>query len=322
MTTQSPSNLALLGALSAAIASFCFSINDMAIKFLSGGYALHQVVLTRTVIGMAFLFLFIVPFAGGFAALRTRRIGAHLLRGFFVVFSNMAFFLGIAALPLAEGVAIFFVAPLIITIFSVIFLREKVGPRRWFAVVLGLCGVGVMLRPGSEAFQLAALLPIASAFGYAGLHIMTRHIGKTESAVALAFYIQVTFIIVSTVIGLTVGDGRFAGSGDPSLEFLFRAWVMPPARDWAILTLVGLSSAIGGYLIGQAYKMSEAALVAPFEYLSLVMAVVWGLLVFGERPDLTALAGIALILFSGLYMIWRESQARRGGAVAATRYRR
>lgn len=322
MIEQPQTNTALLGALCAIGAAMCFSVNDMAIKFLSGGYALHQVVLTRTVIGLLFLVTVILPFIGGFGALRTKRLGKHILRGLFVVFSNMAFFLGIAALPLAEGVAIFFVAPLIITIFSVVFLKETVGPRRWLAVVLGLVGVAIMLRPGSEAFQPAALLPVASAFGYAGLHIMTRHIGKTESAAALAFYIQVTFIFVSGVIGLAVGDGRFAGNGDPSLEFLLREWIMPTPRDWAILVVVGLASAGGGILIGLAYKTTEAALVAPFEYLSLVMAVIWGMAVFGERPDLVAFLGIGLILFSGLYMIWREAIVRRGGARQAPRYRR
>jgi len=322
MSKEINTNLALLGALSAAGAAVCFSVNDMAIKFLSGGYALHQVVLTRSAIGLFFLLAFIVPFVGGYAALRTQRLGKHVIRGLFVVFSNMAFFLGIAALPLAEGVAIFFVSPLIITIFSVIFLKESVGARRWLAVVLGLVGVAIMLRPGSEAFQLAALLPIASAFGYAGLHIMTRHIGKTESSAALAFYIQLTFIAVSGVVGLAVGDGRFAGSGDPSLEFLLRAWTMPSPRDWAILAVVGLTSACGGFLIGQAYKLSEAALVAPFEYLSLVMAVIWGLVIFDERPDIVAMLGIAFILFSGLFMIWREAQVRRGGAQSVPRYRR
>jgi len=322
MSKEINTNLALLGAMSAAGAALCFSVNDMAIKFLSGGYALHQVVLTRSAIGMVFLLAFIVPFAGGYSALRTRRLGKHAIRGLFVVFANMAFFLGIATLPLAEGVALFFVAPLIITVFSVVFLKETVGPRRWVAVVLGLVGVGIMLRPGTEAFQPAALLPIASAFGYAGLHIMTRHIGRTESSAALAFYIQVTFILVSGVIGLAVGDGRFAGSGDPSLEFMLRAWTMPSPRDWAILAVVGLASACGGFLIGQAYKLSEAALVAPFEYLSIVMAVIWGRVIFGERPDIVALLGISLILFSGLYMIWREAKMRRQGARGGPRYRR
>lgn len=303
-------NTALIGAGSAIAAVFCFSINDTAIKFLSGDYALHQVILIRSLFGMAVLFAVVVPLSGGWRNLRTRRIGMHLLRGLCVVFANMTFFLALAALPLAEGVAIFFISPLVITVFSVIFLRETVGPRRWAAIALGLIGVIVMLRPGTAAFQGAALLPLAAAFGYAALHMLTRKIGVTESAASMSFYIQLTFIAVSASLGLIMGDGKFAGSDDPSLDFLLRAWVWPGPRDYLILALVGAASAFGGYFISQAYRVSEAALVAPFEYLALPLAILWGIVVFGEWPDGVAIIGIALILGSGLYMIWREAQVR------------
>ncbi len=305
------SNPALLGAVSALAAVFCFSINDTAIKFLSGDYALHQVILIRSAIGIAVLCAVVVPLSGGAATLRTRRIGMHLLRGLCVVFANMTFFLALAALPLAEGVAIFFVSPLVITVFSVIFLHETVGPRRWAAIGIGLLGVVVMLRPGTAAFQPAALLPLAAAVGYAALHMLTRHIGRTESAAAMSFYIQVTFVGLSAAVGLWIGDGRFAGSDDLSLDFLLRAWSWPTPRDFGILALTGVSSAFGGFFISQAYRVSEAALVAPFEYVALPLAILWGILVFGEYPDAVALAGIALILGSGLYMIWRETAAAR-----------
>ena len=137
-------------------------------------------VLIRSLVGLMVLFMFIVPLSGGVKVLYTNRLGLHLLRGLCVVFANITFFLGLAALPLAEGVAIFFISPLLITIFSVIFLKEIVGPRRWAAVTIGLIGVLVILRPGSETFQTASLLPLSAAFGYATLHMLTRYIGKTE----------------------------------------------------------------------------------------------------------------------------------------------
>ncbi len=315
-------NPTLLGTLSALVAVFFFSINDMAIKFLSGDYALHQVVLCRAVVGVTVLLAVLLPLSGGFRALRTRRLGLHLLRGSCVVFANMSFFLGIATLPLAEGVAIFFVAPLVIAVFSVVFLKEHVGPRRWTAIAVGLVGVLVILRPGTEVFQLAALCPIAASFGYASLHMLTRYIGRTESALAMSFYIQLTFIVVSAGMGLTVGDGRFGGTGDASLDFLFRQWVMPDSGDWAILTAIGVASAIGGYCISQAYRVAEAAVVAPFEYAAIPLSVLWGIAVFGEWPEPIALLGIALIAGSGLYMIWRESRLRAAQVPATPRYRR
>ena len=297
----------LIGIMSAVGAAFFFSFNDMAIKFLSGDYALHQVVLIRSCIGMAVLMAVIVPLEGGLKILKTRRLAMHLFRGGCVVFANMTFFLALAAMPLADAVAIFFVSPLIITVFSVIFLSETVGPRRWVAVGIGLAGVIIMLRPGSAGFQLVALLPLAAATGYATLHVLTRKIGGTESAGTMTFYIQVTFIAVSAAIGLAVGDGRFAVQADPSLEFLLRQWVRPDPADALIFVAIGVSSTAGGYLISQAYRLCEAGLAAPFEYAAMPMAIFWGFMVFGEWPDNIAWIGILLIVSGGLYMFWREA---------------
>ena len=313
---------AIFGSLSAIVAVFCFSTNDVAIKFISKDYALHLVVLIRSLVGLIVLFLFIVPLSGGVKVLYTNRLGLHLLRGFCVVFANITFFLGLAALPLAEGVAIFFISPLLITIFSVIFLKEIVGPRRWAAVTIGLIGVLVILRPGSETFQTASLLPLSAAFGYATLHMLTRYIGKTESAASMSFYIQLTFLAVCLTLGLTIGDGKFSGWNDPSLEFLFRAWSWPSSDHYSILILIGTTSAFGGFFISQAYRISEAAVVAPFEYIALPIAIFWGVIVFGEFPDKTTFIGIALILGSGLYIIWRETILKDTETPKTPRYRR
>ena len=313
---------AILGSLSAVVAVFCFSTNDVAIKFISKDYALHLVVLIRSLVGLIVLFLFIVPLSGGIKVLHTNRLGLHLLRGFCVVFANITFFLGLAALPLAEGVAIFFISPLLITIFSVVFLKEIVGPRRWAAVTIGLIGVLVILRPGSATFQTASLLPLSAAFGYATLHMLTRYIGKTESAASMSFYIQLTFLIVCLTLGLTIGDGKFSGWNDPSLEFLFRAWSWPSSDHYSILILIGTTSAFGGFFISQAYRISEAAVVAPFEYIALPIAIFWGVIVFGEFPDKTTFIGIALILGSGLYIIWRETILKDAETPKTPRYRR
>ena len=297
-----------LGPLFSAIAATLFSLNDVTMKFLSGGYALHQIVLIRSLVGMTVVLLFMMPFQGGFAALKTGRLGAQIARAGMVLFANMTFFLGLAALPLADAVALFFVSPFLITIFSVLFLGEVVGPRRWAAVGVGLIGVFIILRPGTSSFQLASLLPIAAAFGSAGLHIMTRYLRDTESALSMVFYIQLMFIAATLTLGLIMGDGKFAGGGNPSLDFLFRAWVVPDRADLPLLLILGVFASVGGYFISQAYRLGEAALVAPFEYLALPLSILLGLLIFDEWPDVVAWVGIALVLGSGLYTVWRENQ--------------
>ncbi len=304
---------AKLGALCAAISVIFFSINDVAIKFLSGGYALHQVVLIRSVIGLILIMVLIAPLTDGWAIARTKRLKMHMLRGLCVVFANMTFFLGLAAMELADAVAIFFISPLVITVFSVIFLGETVGSRRWAAIVVGFVGVLIMMRPGTDAFQLASLLPLAAAFCYAGIHVITRRIGGTESAATMAFYIQIMFIIVCLAMGLAVGDGRFGDQSDPSLAFLLRAWDWPLPADYPVFLVIGTGIAIGGYLISQAYRVTEASFVAPFEYLALPMSVVWGMLFFDEYPQALDYIGMALILGAGLFTIWRGAQTKSPG---------
>jgi len=147
-----------------------FSANDTIVKFLSDSYALHQVILIRSVVGLAVVVAIIMPLSGGVSVMRTKRFPMHALRGCAVVFANMTFFLGLAA------VAIFFISPTVVTLFSVIFLGETVGPRRWTAIAVGLLGVLIVVRPGTDAFQFASLLPLAAAVGYAFIHISDNDI--------------------------------------------------------------------------------------------------------------------------------------------------
>lgn len=302
-------NRNLAGIASAISAGIFFSLNDTVIKFLSGDYALHQLVLARSLISLVLVLAVVAPLTGGYAQLVTKRLPTHLLRGAFVVFANMMFFMGLAAMPIAEATAVFFVAPLIITAFSVVFLHERVGPHRWGAVAVGLVGVVVILRPGTAAFQLAALFPVAAAFGYAALHMLTRKLGTTDSAVAMAFYIHITFVVVSALFGLVFGSGRFDNSAGPSLTFITRAWVTYAPDDLFLFLAIGLASTAGGVLISQAYRLCEAGLAAPFEYVAMPLSIFMGWAVFGEWPDQVAWIGIGLILSAGIYLALRESMA-------------
>lgn len=292
--------------LCAIAASLAFTINDTTVKFLAGDYALHQIVLIRSCVGMVVTVAIFLPMDGGLSALKTKRPLMHLARGLCVVLANMLFFTSLATIKIGEATAILFIAPLTITAMAVVFLGERVGPRRWIAIIIGLAGVMIIVRPGADAFQPAAFLPLLAAFAYATLHILTRKLGVADKAVAMAFYIQLTFIVVCSGIGLAIGDGRYAGGGDPSIEFLLRAWAMPSPADFAIIALAGVASAVGGYLISQAYRLAEASVIAPFEYVALPMAIAWGLLVFDEWPDMIAWCGIMLIVAAGLYAYARE----------------
>ena len=295
---------------------FAISINDMLIKQLSGGYPLHEIVFIRSLIGIMFS-LVLVHFEGGFGILKTNRPFLHLLRGLMVVISNMTFFLALAAIPLADATAIFFAAPLMITLLSIPILKERVGVLRLTAVVVGFIGVIIMQRPweGTDtlgASRLVLLMPVLAALTYAINQLMTRLLGAQSKASALSVYIQGTFIIVALGFFVVAGDGRLvAPDASTSMQFLLRAWIWPAPQDIWLLTALGVNSAIVGYCLSQAYRMADAATVAPFEYIGLPLAVFWGWIVFSDLPVWEVWLGIALILGSGLFVFLREKQKAR-----------
>ncbi|MCP4329807.1 MAG: DMT family transporter [Alphaproteobacteria bacterium] len=316
MTVAVQSKAPVQGILCVLVATIVLSLQDSIIKFLSPSFPLHEIVLWRATIAIGLTVVF-AYFEGGIHVLKTRRLGLHLLRGFLLVIANLTFFLGLAAIPLAEAVAIFFVAPLFITALSVPILGEHVGIKRWLAVVTGLVGVIIIVRPADDVFEFATLLPVAAALAYAAMQMTTRRLGVTDRASTLSFYIQICFFTASIAIGLVVGDGRYASGGHASVEFLLRAWSWPDTGHFLLLSLNGLLIAIGAYMLSQAYRIAEANVIAPFEYVALPMAIFWGFMIWGDLPDGWAFVGISLIIGSGLFVFYRE--ARKGRTIAAAR---
>lgn len=300
----------LRGILCLVLALFFLTLTDSIIKWLSSALPLHQITLLRSCFALLPV-LIIVYLEGGWQVLRTQRPVLHFLRGAMLVLANMFFFIGLAAMPLAETVTLFYTAPLFICILSQPVLGETVGLRRWLVIALGMGGVVYMLRPGSELFQPVSLLPVMAALCYAAMTMMTRKLGMQEKAGALTFYIQLAFIVISATIGLAIGDGGFDRYDSVPMQFLLRAWRWPSLFEWQLLILCGLIVSVGGYLISQAYRLGEAPAVAPFEYASLPFALVVGYYVWGDWPDLRAFIGTGLIIGSGLVMLYLENRAQR-----------
>ncbi|WP_332908320.1 DMT family transporter [Marivita geojedonensis] len=311
MTSQSDSNVAR-GITLICIGVFAISINDMLIKALSGGYPLHQIVFTRTAIGIFFSAL-MLHLEGGLSLLRTSRPGLHVLRGLTLVAANMTFFASLAVLPLGLTTALFFVGPLFITLFSFLFLGEKVGPLRLGAIVFGFLGVIVMQEPWGDGSVYGPpwlfALPMIAASLYAAMAVMTRALGVKSTAAALTIYNQLMFLAVSSLFFLIVGDGKAdPGPDAPSLHFLLRAWVWPGNQDWPLFILTGICNGIIAYCVTAAYRMAPSASIAPFEYIGLPLAIFWGWLFFAEWPTPAIWAGCAMILGAGLFVFLRERQ--------------
>jgi len=300
------------------VAHVFFTTQDMTIKFINGDYALYQVMLIRSIVAMLFTLLIFVPIDGGYKHLLTQRLGLHVLRGFGIVITNFCFFSALITMPLAEVVAIFFISPLLITALSEFLIGEKVGLHSWIAVLVGLLGVMIMLRPGFGLFNPASILPVLAALSYALVQITTREMGVTEKASTMAFYIQLNLVVVSSLIGLIFGDGNLANPSEPTLYYLFRPWTLPSLGDGMIIIGIGLINGLAAYFISQAYRISKAGIIAPFEYVALPLSIFWSITIFGDWPDTVSWLGMVIIAGAGLYVVYNESVQDRKNVLYGT----
>lgn len=266
-------------------------VMDATAKWLGAGYPIGQVVFFRNLFGLLPV-LFVIWRSGGWATLRSARPGLHLVRAAAVLVAIFSFFFSLRFLSLAEATAIAFVAPLFVTGLSVPLLGERVGVRRWAAVIAGFGGVLVMLRPGAGAFQVAALLPALAALGYAVGMLVSRRLSRHDSNAAIMFHSTVIAIVFS---GLLLPFG----------------WRTPDLADFGLFALMGLVGGIGLYFMTIGYRSAPAAVIAPFEYSALLWAVALGWLVWRELPEERVWLGAAVIIASGLYILQREARLAR-----------
>ncbi len=284
---------------------FILSIQDAFIKLLSTDYPVHEIVLVRSLVAILAL-LIMANFAGGLRSLKTKKLGAHIMRSLVLFTAYTSFYLGLASLHLAEAVTLFLSAPLFITLLSAQLLNEKVDPSCWIAVTIGFGGVVLMLKPGAAIFDLAALLPLIASLSYAIVAILTRRLGQTESGISMAFYPTVIYILLSSVIGLFLHNG-WGVADHPSIAFLLQSWAILTPKDVALLVLIGIGSAMGFYFISQAYRLGQPVAIAPFEYVSVPLSLLWGFIFWREVPELESFLGMLFIVGSGLYILGGEA---------------
>ncbi len=304
---QKSATLAVTFALTAWL---CISLNDVVMKLLSNSYPLHQLVLIRSVGGL-FLGFLILQFEGSWRLLKINKKFLLIFRCLMMVTANLFYFTALVILPLADATALFFVAPIFISILSSILLKETVGKRRITAIAIGLCGIIIVMRPFNNETEnihfSTYFLPIVAAFCYALAQVTARKLGATTAASVMAIYLHLTFILVSIVFGLAIGDGKYVSlSSNPSLIFLTRSWEWPLLADWPKLIFLGALAGAVAYCVTKAYVLVEASFIAPFEYIAVPLATLWGWLIFKSLPDFGTGLGILIIIFSGLYIYRRE----------------
>lgn len=276
-----------------AIATICAGVaflvaNDALAKLLTDRYSPIQIVFLRNLIAVPIIAAIVVAVFGT-ASLQTRHLRLHALRGALMVTGAWLYFTALIYLPLAEATALVFSAPIFITALSVPLLGEAVGWRRWGAVLLGFLGVLVIVRPGSEAFQLAALLPVGTALCYAIFMISARWIDRAERLWTMMLFAMLFPMIYAA-------------------PFALANWTPVQPADYGLFVALAVCGSLGLALIGQAFRLAPAAIVAPFDYTALIWATGLGWLIWGDVPMAWTIIGAAIIVASGIIIILRESR--------------
>jgi drug/metabolite transporter (DMT)-like permease len=297
------------GILFLCLGVLIFTIQDAIIKEISGSYPVTQVVAIRSLVALPLL-AGIVQAETGFRAILSPRAGWLTLRAFTLFLSYTTYYLAFPVLPLAEAVALFFTAPLLITMLAGPFLKERISWHVWLAIAVGFAGVIIMLRPGTALFEPAGLLSLLSALLYAAAALMTRRLGIAEKASVMTFYSVWVYLVSAIGLALLLKIAVVPTTSHPSLSFLLRAWNMPGSRDFLLMALCGIIAAIGMTLLTNAYRAAPANVVAPFEYTGLLWLPLWGLVFFAEVPLWTTALGGLLIVTSGITVL-RYSQGSR-----------
>ncbi|MEM7330684.1 MAG: DMT family transporter [Chloroflexota bacterium] len=304
----------LQGIIWIVLGMFIFSFQNIAIKWISGGYPVLEIVIFRSLVALPLTWLFF-RMEGNRGLPKSKNLRLELIRGFFLFLSYTTYFMGLSALPLAEAASIRFSAPLTITALSVLMLGEKVGPRRWMALVIGFTGVLFIVRPGTTSFNWGSVFVFLATIFYALSLMLTRRLRGDDSSATMAYFSTVVYLASAFVLAPTAVLIGEMPNAHPSVAFLFRAWSIPTPLDLAIMLGLGFIWASGMFLIAKAYSLALASVAAPFEYVTLPINVMWGYVIWQEVPTTGTWLGAGLTLASGLYILFRETKLKETAVV-------
>ncbi|MDA1099342.1 MAG: DMT family transporter [Proteobacteria bacterium] len=268
--------------------SLLLTMNDAVVKWVASDFQLGQILVSRGLAALIIITL-VLGWRKEFRIFQVNHPKLQLIRAALMIVSTFLFISGLRLMPLAENVAVAFVGPIFVTALAPLILAERVGWRRWTAVLVGFAGVLVMLRPGGDGLNWAALFPAGAALCGAFRDLLTRRISHTEASGTTLFY---------STLGVALAGAVMAPF----------AWQPPGVADMALLALAGLLLCSAHFLHIETFRFAEAALVTPFKYSSLLWAGAIGFLVWGDMPDGWTVLGATLLIGSGLYIFHREAR--------------
>jgi drug/metabolite transporter (DMT)-like permease len=288
----------VLGISLKILSALAFTLMSAATKIVSSRYPVGEVVFFRSFFALLPVLLWLGWYGDLINAVRTQNLKWHFLRGITGCAGMFCVFTGLIYLPLHDAVAIGYATPLMVVVLAALLLHERVRAYRWSAVAVGFVGVMVMLLPhlGSGPLTagsaVGALFALLGALLSAAASIQVRRLTATETTGAIVFY----FSLLAALLGLTTA---------------VLGWRMPGLADLALLISVGILGGIGQILMTQSYRYADASLIAPFEYTTMIWALLIGWFLFDDLPTAAVLIGAAIVAGSGVFLLWRESGQQR-----------
>lgn len=278
-------NKNLLGILLMTLGMFSLSINDIIYKNLTMNFPVWEAVFFRAFSG-SIISLYLV-YHSGINSIKTKKPVRHFVRAFSAVGCVVLYIFGIKYLLLSENIAIAHSAPIIAALLAVPILGEKIGIHRILAIIIGFIGVLVIIKPGTDLFQLKSLLPIGSALFMASVYLTTRSLMNTESSTSIVFYYSFALLITSLI-------------------FFPSDFIIPDTFNLILALSLGIMGSMGHFFMSQAARHADVAVTSPFEYSSFIFVGLMGYFFFYEIPSNSVIIGGVLIIISGVYVAYRE----------------
>ena len=282
-----------------------FSIQDSLIKFISEDTSLYELYFGRTLIAFILLLIYL-KVTSQTLVLKTHFPVLTIFRVLCFFFGFSFFYISLTFMTLAMANALFFSSPFFVSILAVIFLKEKVGIRRWLGIAVGFLGVYIVLDPNFKDFNYMKLSPVACALCYAISMTITKYTSSKDNVYTQMTHLYIGALIISVLFFIFAGEGQFNTFSDPTYQFIFREWFSNPTYAWPFIIGMGFVGAISFYCVFSAYSVASPSVVSLFEYSLIIWAIIIGYLLFDNIPSPRTFVGVALIIGAGIYIYIRE----------------
>ena len=282
-----------------------FSIQDSLIKYIYEDVALFELYFGRTLIQSIILLSFVL-LTKKTIVLKTHYPILTLVRVVCFFFGFSFFYISLTFMTLAMTSALFFSCPFFMSMFAKFFLKEKIGIRRWSAILIGFIGVLIVLNPTLEEFNFFKLAPVACALCYATSMTITKYTSDKDNIYTQMTWLYIFAIFASIIIFLVSGDGKFNNFSDSTMQFIFREWFTNPAGAWPYVLIMGIVASISFFCVFSAYSIASPSIVSLFEYSYIVWAMLAGYILFETVPVPRTFVGAAIIIGAGFYIYFRE----------------